>query len=55
MFISLFPNNPTGATINKEELKKWVDYANNNHSLILFDAAYKHLLKMKQYHILFMK
>ena len=36
-----FPNNPTGATISKEELKKWVDYANNNSSLIFFDAAYE--------------
>ena len=36
-----FPNNPTGATINKKELKKWVDYALQNKSLILFDAAYE--------------
>ncbi|WP_075507323.1 LL-diaminopimelate aminotransferase [Prochlorococcus marinus] len=36
-----FPNNPTGATINKTELKKWVDYALQNKSLILFDAAYE--------------
>jgi len=36
-----FPNNPTGATINKEDLKKWVDYALHNKSLILFDAAYE--------------
>ncbi len=36
-----FPNNPTGATINKAELKKWVDYALQNKSLILFDAAYE--------------
>lgn len=36
-----FPNNPTGATINKAELKKWVDYAIQNKSLILFDAAYE--------------
>jgi len=36
-----FPNNPTGATINKVELKKWVDYANKHKSLILFDAAYE--------------
>ena len=36
-----FPNNPTGATINKTELRKWVDYANQNKSLILFDAAYE--------------
>ena len=36
-----FPNNPTGATITKQELKKWVDYAIDNKSLILFDAAYE--------------
>ena len=36
-----FPNNPTGATITKKELKKWVDYALQNKSLILFDAAYE--------------
>ena len=36
-----FPNNPTGATLTKEELKKWVDYALKNQSLILFDAAYE--------------
>ena len=36
-----FPNNPTGATITKEELKKWVDYANHHKSLILFDSAYE--------------
>ena len=36
-----FPNNPTGATIDKAELKKWVDYALKNKSLILFDAAYE--------------
>ena len=36
-----FPNNPTGATITKAELKRWVDYAKQNKSLILFDAAYE--------------
>lgn len=35
-----YPNNPTGATITKAELKTWVDYANANGALILFDAAY---------------
>ena len=35
------PNNPTGAVYNKEQLKAWVDYANENHSVILFDAAYE--------------
>ncbi|QDT39666.1 LL-diaminopimelate aminotransferase [Stratiformator vulcanicus] len=36
-----FPNNPTGATITKEGLKQWVDYANANDSIILYDAAYQ--------------
>ena len=35
------PNNPTGAVYNKEQLKVWVDYANENNSIILFDAAYE--------------
>ena len=35
-----FPNNPTGATATKEQLKAWVDYARANKALILFDAAY---------------
>ena len=35
------PNNPTGAVYNKEQLKKWVDFANANKALILFDAAYE--------------
>ena len=34
------PNNPTGTTLSRTELKKWVDYARKNHSVILFDAAY---------------
>lgn len=36
-----FPNNPTGMAITKTELKKWVDYANENGALILFDSAYE--------------
>lgn len=36
-----YPNNPTGTTASKEELKKWVDYAKENKSIILFDAAYE--------------
>ncbi len=35
------PNNPTGAVFNKEQLKKWVDFANKHNSVILFDAAYE--------------
>ncbi len=34
------PNNPTGTTLSKEELKKWVDYAKSKGSIILYDAAY---------------
>ncbi|MEZ6124570.1 MAG: LL-diaminopimelate aminotransferase [Planctomycetaceae bacterium] len=36
-----YPNNPTGTVATKETLKKWVDYARANGSLILFDAAYE--------------
>jgi LL-diaminopimelate aminotransferase len=36
-----FPNNPTGAVATREELKKWVDYATKNKSIILYDAAYE--------------
>ncbi len=34
------PNNPTGTTLSREELAKWVAYAKENKSVILFDAAY---------------
>jgi LL-diaminopimelate aminotransferase len=36
-----FPNNPTGAVATREVLKKWVDYAIKNKSIILYDAAYE--------------
>lgn len=36
-----YPNNPTGTTLTKEQLKVWVDYALENRSVILFDAAYE--------------
>ncbi len=36
-----FPNNPTGAAVTKEQLQAWVDYANKNGSVILYDAAYE--------------
>jgi len=35
------PNNPTGAVYSREQLKQWVDYANANGAVILFDAAYE--------------
>lgn len=34
------PNNPTGTTLSREELTKWVNYAKENETVILFDAAY---------------
>jgi LL-diaminopimelate aminotransferase len=36
-----YPNNPTGTVISKEELKKWVNYALANDTLIMYDAAYE--------------
>ena len=36
-----FPNNPTGAVATKEQLKVWVDYANENGAVILYDSAYE--------------
>ncbi|MDD3080033.1 MAG: LL-diaminopimelate aminotransferase [Paludibacter sp.] len=36
-----YPNNPTGTTLTKDELRIWVDYAKENNSIILFDAAYE--------------
>ena len=36
-----YPNNPTGATLTKEQLQRWVDYANRVGAVILYDAAYE--------------
>jgi LL-diaminopimelate aminotransferase len=36
-----YPNNPMGTVAGKDELKKWVDYARKNKSIILYDAAYE--------------
>ena len=41
MIYLCYPNNPTGTTLSKEQLKKWVDYAKENKSIILYDAAYE--------------
>jgi LL-diaminopimelate aminotransferase len=41
MIYLCLPNNPTGTVLTKEQLKVWVDYARDNKSLILFDAAYE--------------
>lgn len=35
------PNNPTGTALTVEDLKKWVDWAKENHSIILYDSAYE--------------
>ena len=40
-----YPNNPTGAVATKDQLQKWVDWANANKSLILFDAAYEAFIR----------
>ncbi len=36
-----FPNNPTGEVMKKDRLQEWVDYANRNGSIILYDSAYE--------------
>lgn len=41
MIYLCYPNNPTGTTLQREELEKWVDYALKNKSLLLYDAAYE--------------
>ena len=41
MIYLCFPNNPTGSTITKAELQKWVDYANENGAVLIYDAAYE--------------
>lgn len=42
-----FPNNPTGTVLRKTELKKWVDYAIKNNSIILYDSAYQAFITEK--------
>ncbi len=41
MIYLCLPNNPTGTTLTKAQLQKWVDYANETGAVILFDAAYE--------------
>ena len=38
------PNNPTGTVLNADQLKVWVDYANEHGSIIMFDAAYERFI-----------
>ncbi|MGD8472163.1 MAG: LL-diaminopimelate aminotransferase [Desulfobacteraceae bacterium] len=40
-----FPNNPTGATITKSQLRAWVDFAREKKALILYDAAYESFIQ----------
>lgn len=42
-----FPNNPTGAAISHGELKKWVDYALEHESVIIYDSAYEAFVREK--------
>ncbi|MEN6565948.1 MAG: LL-diaminopimelate aminotransferase [Veillonellales bacterium] len=39
------PNNPTGTTLTRTDLKKWVDYARENQAVILYDAAYESYIR----------
>ena len=41
MIYLCFPNNPTGTVLNKEDLKRWVNYAKENKAVILYDSAYE--------------
>ncbi len=47
MIYLCFPNNPTGTVLTKQELKKWVDYAKKNKSVILYDSAYEAFITKK--------
>ena len=38
------PNNPTGTVLNADQLRAWVDYANEHESIIMFDAAYERFI-----------
>lgn len=40
-----YPNNPTGATITRDKLAQWVEYALRNNSIILYDAAYEAFIR----------
>ncbi len=47
MIYLCYPNNPTGMTLSKDELKKWVDYAKDNKAVILYDSAYEAYIQEK--------
>lgn len=48
-----FPNNPTGACITREELKRWVDYANSTGAILLYDSAYEAFITQDLPHSVF--
>lgn len=41
------PNNPTGTAMDREEVEKWVHYAKENKSIILYDSAYEAFVEDK--------
>lgn len=45
IIILCYPNNPTGTTLTKAQLKEWVDYARENESIIIYDTAYEAFVK----------
>jgi LL-diaminopimelate aminotransferase len=47
MIYLCYPNNPTGTALSKEQLSVWVNYAKENNSIILFDAAYEAYIQEK--------
>ena len=47
------PNNPTGATYNREGLQEWIDYANAVGAILLFDAAYEAFIEEDIPHSIF--
>jgi len=49
LFYLSFPNNPTGAVATRKQLKEFVDYANENGSIIIFDSVYSWFIREKNY------
>ena len=48
-----FPNNPTGSALTRQQLQRWVDYANEKKAVIIFDAAYEAYISEREFHIVF--
>jgi len=49
LFYLCFPNNPTGAVATRKQLKKYIDYANENGSIIIFDSVYSWFIREAKY------